>query len=102
MQPTATKTYTCIFPKVQSVGTKCFRALYFTFAGYRRKYLSALSSEMQLWAEISASASYLLMHDMGGNFRLHFLHNCKMWLEISVSILLNDGDHRQKILSSFS
>ena len=37
------------------------------------KYLSRhLLQRCRVWAEISASASYLLMHDMGGNFRLHF------------------------------
>ena len=73
MQPIATKTYTCIFPKVQNVGTKCLRTLYFTSPGYRRKYLSRhLLQRCRVWAEISAPASYLLMLDMRGNFRLHF------------------------------
>ena len=37
------------------------------------KYLSRhLLQRCRVWAEISASSSYLLMHDMGGNFRLHF------------------------------
>ena len=73
MQPIATETYTCIFPKVQNVGTECLRTLYFTSPGYRRKYLSRhLLQRCRVWAEISASASYLLMLDMGGNFRLHF------------------------------
>ena len=67
--------------------------------------------------EISVSAPSSEMQSVGGNFCVSFLltdawyvrkfsfaflHDCKMCLKISVSILLNDGDYRKKILSSFS
>ena len=59
--------------------------------------------------EISVPAPSSEMQSVGGNFCVSFLltdawyegkfpfaflHDCKMWLNISVSILLNDGDYR--------
>ena len=91
------------FPKGAECGHKMTANTLLYFCRIQEEIsVSAPSSEMQSVGG-NFCVSFLLTDAWyGRKFSFAFLHDCKMWLKISVSILLNDGDYRKKILSSFS
>ena len=92
------------FPKGAECGHKMIANTLLYFWRIQEEIsVPAPSSDMQsVGGHFCVSFSVLTDAWYGRKFPSAFLHDCKMWLKISVSILLNDEDYRQKILSSFS